>query len=295
MMEKNNKFHWCRFWTLLKNHFEDGWKTIMWVALAVLLLSTASLLYFSLFGITTTDNPLLKGFNGDMMSALMAISNTSIVVSIFIYVILSLVCSNMSNRSGEISYLMFPATNLEKWLSRVIYVFVVGCLMVDAVFYLSLFLCEGIGHLFDIAPLQLLTDVQFNNSLMENITNVKVNCWVWIVDFCGSFLFVTLFILGGTYFRRMGWLYTALIILVVGVILTVGGIIVSTFLFNDTMAEFFRTVRESSDLSVVFTLLDGVFKWMSGISVALGMLALWLSYKLFCRRQIEAHRIKIIK
>ena len=125
--------------------------------------------------------------------------------------------------------------------------------------------------------------------------NVKMNCWVWIVDFTGSFLFVTLFILGGTYFRRMGWLYTALIILVVGVVIMFGGVIVATFLFDDTMVEFFRTVRETSDMTVVFTMLDGVFKWMSGLSVAFGLLALWLSYKLFCRRQIEAHRIKIIK
>ena len=296
MMEKNiNKFHWRRFWTLLKNHFADGGKSIMWVLLAVLLLSVASMLYFSLFGIPTTENPLFKNFDMDMMSALMAISNTSIVLSIFLYVILSLVFSNMSSRSGEISYLTFPATNLEKWLSRVVYVVVVACLLVNGVFYLSMFICQGIGYIFDIAPLKILPDIQFNSSAIEQLMNIKMNNWMWIVDLSGSFLFVTLFILGGTYFRRLGWLYTALIILVVSSVLMFGGIFLTTFLFNDQMVELFSSVRETSDLNVLFTKLEGVFKWMSGLSVALGVLALWLSYKLFCRRQIEAHRIKIIK
>lgn len=301
MEQNNNKFSWSRFWTLLKRHFADGRKNNQIMLLAVFVLSMILLLVFTMMPQLMPediDNPLMKNFNKDMLAAIMASSNTGTVVSIFSYVFLSLVCSNMSNRSGDIAYLMLPATNLEKWLSRVIYVVVVGLVLIYGVYYLAVFLCTGIGHLFNVASLKLLGSMSFDISstnmlLGMDISPTTINILL-LLGYCMSFFMIAMFIWGGTYFRRLGWLYTALILMAIGFVSVFVLGFSFAFLNLDEMVAVARSTGEEGP-SAMLSIFDGLFFWSSIVLIVLGILVIWLSYKVFCRRQIESHRIRVIK
>ena len=303
MMDKinNNRFRWSRFWTLLKGHFADGRKNDQMVLLAVFLVSLGLLMFLTFLGKpieAVAGHEILKTVNMDMLTTLMTLSNTSTVVSIFIYVFLSLVCSNMSNRSGDIAYLMLPATNLEKWLSRVVYVFVVGFVLITAVYYLAVLLCTGIGYVFNVPTLKMLFSLSHNFSSMElvlgtHISQTTINILL-MLSYCVTFLMAAMFILGGTYFRRLGWLYTALIGLVLSFVLAFAIGLGFTFFHQDEMIEVARSINDQGP-GQMLSLFNGLYLWSGVLAAVLGVLLLWLSYKVFCRRQIESHRIRVIK
>lgn len=300
MMEKNNNtFCWSRFWTLLKWHFADRWQVILTMFVVLFLLTTGVMLFSSLVGAlpstVSEDSPLLVADKTDKLIALMAISNSSLIVSTFICVILSRVCVNMAKRSGDIAYLMLPSTNLEKWSSRVVYVVVAGLCMCNLAHYLSIGLCEGLGYLLGNAPLRQLYDVCNSWKAVEDVVKVKPTLSLYLFNYTSTFFIVGAFLLGGTYFRRLGWLYTALIVLTTIVVSCfVCGLAIS-FYYQDEILAIAKLGDRSQAPAMLFKTLDGVFVFLNWLSVAFGVLTIWLSYKVFCHRQLEAYRVKFIR
>ena len=220
------------------------------------------------------------------------------VVGVAEVVIFSRVFANMSMRSGEISYLMLPATNSEKWLSRVAYVVLVGFVLVMAVYYLAIFCCGLLGRLFHVESLSLILKMVLDSASVTELFNFPLPWQASLGNALSTFFIMAAFVLGGTWFRRLPWLYTALILLGTLFVLVIsGGFGVGYYISRHTEI---KAVIE--DLAVNRNI-DGLFAYLtpwffiavSAVLLVLSVVMLWLSYRLFCRRQLKAQRILLLK
>ena len=296
MSNDNNKFSWSRFMTLLKGHFADQKSTIQWVVLMVFVLSLVLVVFFSLIMPSApVDTPWGATIDKDALMVMTTVSYTSTVVGVIVFVVLSRVCANMESRSGDIAYLTLPATNLEKWLSRVVYVVIVGWVLVNAAYYLAILVCHGVGALLHIPSLNLLGAVFNGWGSAEHVFNYHFPATVHFFNHSFVFFACAAFLLGGTFFRRLGWLYTGLIMLLFLVLWSFGFGMAVGFLYQDEMVSLAKDMENGGNPLMILHLFGDVFTICGWLMVVLGVVMVWLSYHVFCRRQIEARHFKVIK
>lgn len=215
------------------------------------------------------------------------------VVSVAMIYYASRIMKCMDNKEKRISYLLLPATELEKFFSRALFVTVGTALMI----LVALLALELTHYL--LLPLFDLPAVYSQSMLVEvfsmrwahasvDATGEPVYSWwlmqllVWIFCLWNH----SLFILGGSFWYKHPFLKTigaCLAITILGGILFAnlaeGGFLVR---FSDWMQEHYQDTPQTVNglltiISVVF-LLFTVFNW-------------WLSYRLFTRSEVVKRKL----
>lgn len=215
------------------------------------------------------------------------------VVSVAMIYYASRIMKCMDNKEKRISYLLLPATKLEKFFSRALFVTVGTALMI----LLALLALELTHYL--LLPLFDLPAVYSQLMLVEvfsmrwahasvDATGEPVYSWwlmqllVWIFCLWNH----SLFILGGSFWYKHPFLKTigtCLAVTILGGILFAnlaeGGFLVR---FSDWMQEHYQDTPQTVNglltiISVVF-LLFTVFNW-------------WLSYRLFTRSEVVKRKL----
>ena len=106
------------------------------------------------------------------------------------------------------------------------------------------------------------------------------------------------FVLGGTWFRRLPWLYTALILLgTLFVIVITGCFGVGYYISQHSdLIQKVKAAAETHNMDAMFSLVKPLFYYtVTAVLTVLSMVMLWLSYRLFCRRQLQSQRILMLK
>lgn len=217
----------------------------------------------------------------------------SMVVSVAMIFYASRIMKCMDNKEKRISYLLLPATNLEKFFSRALFVTVGTALMI----LVALLALELTHYL--LLPLFDLPAVYSQSMLVEvfsmrwahasvDATGEPVYSWwlmqllVWIFCLWNH----SLFILGGSFWYKHPFLKTIGACLAVTIL---GGILFANlaeggFLarFSDWMQEHYQDTPQTVNglliiISVVF-LLFTVFNW-------------WLSYRMFTRSEVVKRKL----
>lgn len=215
------------------------------------------------------------------------------VVSVAMIYYASRIMKCMDNKEKRISYLLLPATKLEKFFSRALFVTVGTALMI----LVALLALELTHYL--LLPLFDLPAVYSQSMLVEvfsmrwvhasvDATGEPVYSWwlmqllVWIFCLWNH----SLFILGGSFWYKHPFLKTigaCLAVTILGGILFAnlaeGGFLVR---FSDWMQEHYQDTPQTVNglltiISVVF-LLFTVFNW-------------WLSYRLFTRSEVVKRKL----
>ena len=293
-----NRFNLRRCWSLLKDDLQRNRFYILLLAGALFLILVAVACFSVLTPGMAFGNIPELGLSSAQVAALSATSNIGMAVGVAEVVIFSRVFANMSMRSGEISYLMLPATNSEKWLSRVVYVALVGLALVMAVYYLAVLCCGLLGSLFHVESLSLMMKMVFDSDSVTGLFNFHLPWQASLVNLSSSFFVVAAFVLGGTWFRRLPWLYTALILLgTLFVIVITGAFGVGYYISQHTdLIQKVKAAAESHNLDAMFSLVKPLFYYVTtAVLTVLSIVMLWLSYRLFCRRQLQSQRILMLK
>ena len=293
-----NRFNLRRCWSLLKDDLQRNRFYILLLAGALFLILVVVACFSVLTPGMAFGNIPELGLSSAQVAALSATSNIGMAVGVAEVVIFSRVFANMSMRSGEISYLMLPATNSEKWLSRVVYVVLVGLALVMAVYYLAVLCCGLLGSLFHVESLSLMMKMVFDSDCVTGLFNFHLPWQASLVNPASTFFIMAAFVLGGTWFRRLPWLYTALILL--GTFFVV--VITGGFGFGYYISQHTEIKAVIEDLAANHNL-DGLFAYLTpwffivsgGVLLVLGIVMFWLSYRLFCRRQLKSQRILMLK
>lgn len=301
-----NSFNFRRFWQLLCLHFEESKKTNFLILSLIFLGVVAWLLFYT--SVIPTAGDIQKTFpNITQNEAIItnALRLPSIIVGLITLIIPCYVFSNISSRSGEIRYLTLPATSAEKWLSRVVYIIVVGVVLVHVAQNLAILFSSAIGWIFDIKPLKLLTLFNYDSKwaaellktgIFSSLTEFYLMRWVTI-------LFAIAFpVFFGTIFRRTPWLYMALIFLGIYFILIIGFAfgMIGYFKSRPEVIESLGKLQDSlgKDEFIHFATKNYISPFVRVLGIVLSIFSivfLWLSYRLFCRRQIACKKIKFIR
>ena len=287
-----------RCWSLLKGDLRSSSLDILLLVGAIFLIILAVALFSVLTpSITYSQIPDLSISSAEI-AALSAMGNMGLAVYVAEVVIFSRVFANMSTRSGEISYLMLPATNSEKWLSRVVYVLLVGFVLILFVYYLAVLFCGLLGWMFNIESLSLLLKMVFDSTYVASLFHFQVPWQVTtLVNSTTQFFMVAAFVLGGTWFRRLPWLYTALILLGTFFVMCITGVfgIGYYFIHHAGGNQEFIDAATAHNINAMFAWLTPFFYVCSAVLLVLGIVMLWLSYRLFCHRQLQSQRIIVLK
>lgn len=186
--------------------------------------------------------------------------------------------NNMKTKEQRITFKMLPATDLEKFVVRALYATVVWWLMAFVAFCLAdLFrmlvsLIAGVSITGSAVPLffsmiSANTDVNINSL---NTNDVAFATAIFVMAHAWAFWVHSLYILGGTLFRRRQFVQTTLAHCVIGLVFT-------PILINFVDTSYAVALRETI-ISMV---------WVAAVVfIVWGLVDWWLSYRIFRRMQV---------
>lgn len=186
--------------------------------------------------------------------------------------------NNMKTKEQRITFKMLPATDLEKFVARALYATIVWWLMAFVAFCLAdLFrmlvsLIAGVSITGSAVPLFLSmifanTNVSINSL---NTNDVAFATAIFVMAHAWAFWAHSLYILGGTLFRRRQFVLTTLAHSVIGLV------------FTPMLIHF----ADSSDSLALRDSLVAIVWTAAAVFAVWGLLDWWLSYRIFRRMQV---------
>lgn len=227
-------------------------------------------------------------FCGNMLGVI------GMVVSFAMIFYASRIMKCMDSKEKRISYLLLPATKLEKFFSRAVLV-TVGTLLMVLVALLALELTHYLLlPLFDLPAVysqSLLVEVfsmQWATHASVDVTGESAYSW-WLMQLLGWIFCLwnhSLFILGGSFWYKHPFLKTIGTCLAVTIL---GGILFASLADSGIWSFLIKRVDENYSHSS--QTVDG---WLTVVSVAFLLFTLfnwWLSYRLFTRSQVIKRKL----
>lgn len=291
------QFSFNRFRQLLLSYMADNSKRLLILCGG---LYAATLVMFTigmLAGATlpTEQSPDI-GINTGILRLLMGIGYANNVSGLAMMVILTRVFANIESRTGEIQFLMLPATTLEKWLSRVVYVILVGCVLTTAVSYAAMLTWCGVASLLGFEDAGLLMTIMFHPFQAVEMTGLPLPSSLFFLNSATTILEVAFFIYGGTVFRHYAWLKSIAIFFAVVMVIGIGfGIVMSYNIISDLANSGAATISEEAVKEAVsMTRYSGLFLWTGIVMCVLSPVFIVLSYRRFGKRELESRKYNIV-
>ena len=129
MKTYNNSFSFSRVGLLVKRDVVENWKTFLFLTLALFLV-----FLFIMYSCSWIPFEVMSGYESFSLAVLNACTTVFTYYSIFVF---SGIMVNMRMQGDRTNFLMLPASNMEKFLTRMLYVtllvfvpFIVGFLWV---------------------------------------------------------------------------------------------------------------------------------------------------------------------
>ncbi len=261
-------FSLSRLCLVAKRDIMENWKKNLYNCLTLYAI-LASALVFTMLRLHGVYEKIPNGFWVCM--ALVAFGGWAVV--------LSNVMEPMSAKAKRIAFLMVPATSLEKYLWRLIYVtvgfavsFAVALLATD-VTYLLLNSIFGEEEYRSLAGFAIGVYLNWNSLALDD--NWLLTVWSFVITLWGY----SFFVLGGAFWRRRAFVKTV-------------GCILLAFLLLLTAMQWVPLSAEHSFYEWVHTVMADEGKATVAVSLLtivfflFTVLNLWLGYRLFRRSQI---------
>ena len=260
------QFDMTRFGRVLKLDFFEGRKAMMWGALCMLLLYLFFFWFAWNIGMHVSAVNYCDAYVKGLCQAVAGFS--MMAMFIFFLITASTLYRGEQKKQQRIAWLMLPATNLEKFLSRWIYM--LAFMLVGGV--LPIILADGIHMAWLEAagyPVYSMAKVLVHNLPHAN----KYNPLIEIVNIYLAFVVIhSIFLLGGVFFKKFHFIATSL-------------------LFAIGFSLFFATLN-SLGYRDTPTQSDPTLSYIIWMCIDIGIIAVctWLAYRLFCRWQVVTHK-----
>ena len=255
-------FNMTRFGRVLKLDFTEGRKAMMWGAVCMLLLY----LFFFWFAWNIGMHvSAVNDWDTYVKGLCQAVAGFSMMAMfIFFLITASTLYRGEQKKQQRIAWLMLPATNLEKFLSRWIYM--LAFMLVGGV--LPIILADGIHMAWLEAagyPVYSMAKV-----LVHNLPSVdKYTSFMEVVIIYLAFVVVhSIFLLGGVFFKKFHFIATSVVFAIAFSVIVWT---VNSLGYRDTPTQ--------SDPTMSYVI------WMC-IHASVITVCTWLAYRLFCRWQV---------
>ncbi len=284
MKTDNNSFSFRRVGLLMRRDVVENWKASLH-SLGLTVVGFLFLMYMSVPG--STKEWMLYDTGGrfhywDILSTM--------CVSMLAVLAMLLVCSAMGHMTtkGELTdFLMLPARNVEKFIARYLYVFLlfgvtvfVGFAVADVLHFL-LFPLLGYGEYREVCDWLLPT--LFDAGAWESFFNADVigrfsandKDWVGVLFVCMMHVLAfSMFALGGNFWRKHAFLKTIGVMM----LLIVGGFWIAYLLLKDMSVALHR--------EIFWVHYNGLIVCCSVLFGVLSLFCWYGAYRLFCRSQV---------
>ena len=259
-------FNMTRFGHVLKLDFAEGRKAMMWGAVCMLLL------YLFFFWFAWNIGMHVSAVNDWDLHIRRICESVGVFSMMAMYIYFLITASTLyrgeQKKQHRIALLMLPATNLEKFLSRWIYM--LAFMLVGGVLPIILADCIHIiwlqiaGH-----PVHSMTKALLHSLPQASIYNPVVEIVEVYIVFVA---FHSFYLLGGLFFKKFHFIATSVVFAIVfsALVWTV-----NSFGYRDTPAQ--------SDPTMTYILWGGFF-------ASITIVCTWLAYWLFCRYQVVTHK-----
>ena len=227
-------------------------------------------------------------FCGNMLGVI------GMVVSFAMIFYASRIMKCMDSKENRISYLLLPATKLEKFFSRAVLV-TIGTLLMVLVALLALELTHYLLlPLFDLPTVysqSLLVEVfsmKWATHASVDVTGEPVYSW-WLMQLLGWIFCLwnhSLFILGGSFWYKYPFLKTIGTCLAVTIL---GGIMFASLAEGGSLIRFSEWIKEHFQDTPQFV--DGVLASIAVFFLLFTLFNWWLSYRLFTRSQVIKRKL----
>ena len=290
-MNTNRYFSFSRLGLVMKRDFMENWKTNLYTFLGI---SLAFLLVYLLY--MNDSNGSSNDFINDHAGAFASI--TSFLLVYFA----SETMKNMRTKEQRFSYLMLPATSLEKFVSRALYVTVGMFVMILLASLLAEVVRWAFMPFFDELPDKLKVCVWLDawGKIFDDLNPFKAtakllvnkNAFVLggIMGGTVALWWHSLYILGGNYFGKYAFFKTTGIIILVAILLAMG---ISHIDFDfgpgtfEWLDEFMRNNEDWLNENFVAGVITFIFLCFTAFNW-------WLSYKLFTRQQVIKPKFRLL-
>lgn len=290
-MNTNRYFSFSRLGLVMKRDFMENSKTNLYTFLGI---SLAFLLVYLLY--MNDSNGSSNDFINDHAGAFASI--TSFLLVYFA----SETMKNMRTKEQRFSYLMLPATSLEKFVSRALYVTVGMFVMILLASLLAEVVRWAFMPFFDELPDKLKVCVWLDawGKIFDDLNPFKAtakllvnkNAFVLggIMGGAVALWWHSLYILGGNYFGKYAFFKTTGIIILVAILLAMGISHIdfdfgpSTFEWLD---EFMRNNEDWLNENFVAGVITFIFLCFTAFNW-------WLSYELFTRQQVVKPKFRLL-
>lgn len=260
-------FNIKRFWQTLK------WQILYHKSKDIKRLLTCACVFFFLMLFLSYTSIFVEQYSSTMSSLLHAA-----------FIIYLLFCGSsilrMSKRQQYIDKLMLPVSQLEKFTASYLLTIVLGqaaiavsFVVADVVNYLViLVLNSDKATLVTLSLFNQMADSSEPSTLGEVVADVLAFWWIH-----------SLYLLGGTYFRKRNWIFTTLTLIVAFLVLGGGLTFVTWKTLNLLYGDYFRIVFIDGA--------EGYIGWAAAIiTSAFIVLNYWLSFRFYKRIQLIGHK-----
>lgn len=309
-MNTNRYFNFSRLTLVMKRDLMENWKTNLYTFLG-LFLAFLGVYLFQMYDYIDYD-----GVPNAFQTVERYISHHtgafSVITSCLLFYFASDSMRNMRNKEQRLAYLMLPATKLEKFISRGLYVtlgmfvmILLASLLAEAVHWAFMPFFDNLPDKFKICvwpevweeiwetitPFQtkkvILGPLDYNN-LPETLPWVEKSMFIEIMlAYLVALWFHSLYILGGSYFGKYAFFKTT------GTLILIGAI-VGYILSNINPKECFGWFEEFARMNEHWLTEDVAVGVTGFIVFCFIVLNWWLSYKLFTRQQVIKPKFRLL-
>lgn len=264
-------FNFNRFWQVLKWTVISEKKSIMTAAVAY----TVGFLAIQLFSCFTIFD-LTHGL-GDA-ATYGGMTTCSVLLSCMSYYYASGILGNAHTTQQRTTALMLPASNLEKFVARVIYC----CIFMLALLYVAVFVATGLrmlleliaGHQGIVSGFSFFFDVS-----TFRFNSMDVNLFPVIA---GTLWTTSLFVLGGVFFSKRPFVWTNVALILGSITLFTLMFYIGTLIGEENIGRFLENFRGMT--------FDTFQLIVSIILIAFTVFNVWLAYWLYTRLQVVQHK-----
>lgn len=288
MMKENiNSFSFRRVGLLIKRDVGENWKA----SLHSLGLAVAGFLFLMYISVLNSTKELMLYDTGIRILRFNYLEELlPSCIGMLTVLAMILICNamgHMTTKGERTDFLILPARNIEKFIARYLYVFLLFVAIVSVAFvvadalHLLLFPLLGYGEYREVCDWLLPTlfdagawDSVFDADVIDRFSGHEED-WVAILFVCMMHVIASsMFALGGNYWRKHAFLKTVGVMM----LLVVGGSWIAYLLLKDMPASLHREIFwvHYNSFIVCCSVLFGV----------LSVLCWYWAYRLFCRSQV---------
>lgn len=262
-----NRFFQTLKWIIMENRQ----KLMLWTAG-----STLGIFLLELFFYYMTSP---KGAENYQQTTMVVAGVCAFFIGLAIMISVAGLFSEFTTKQRRVSLLMLPASNLEKFLSAVIYASVVSVACILLAFIVGDTLRMLTLSLFFHQPMCSAAGSLFTQVFHVEVNGITMGYWqLFLMQVLSLVLLHSTFTLGGSLFRKWPFLITAVIQIVLAMV----------------FGMFMMFLSRNFDFELPMNLIEHYGKWMFYAYLlflaAVSALFYWLSYRIFTRMQVISRK-----